>query len=309
MDTVQRLYDTQNIELRGFVDLCKTFEKNQVERVTKWKQEAEELVKNLEHKRHELSKCELELKNIRDKLFKCENSRWIPEEDQSIQHTVQDLQLTIRSWAKDCSVKSFQGVLNTEKLHQHSGFLHRVSDYSGYQEAQQIQGLEHPFLLLAAFLSEVLRATIWHDPLFHFRDPVTEKSHSFAGRLNKMLFEMGNLDERKANSLRKEIIRHEFPDSASPLTKDTQVGELLVPKSVSEDVLRRVYNDLETRFLNAIPRWMLKAMDDEEARTNKEDLAQIFTRAGNLHFRLLTQQARFFWIPPRTQVGKRFKAG
>ncbi|KAK8151923.1 hypothetical protein BC567DRAFT_268027 [Phyllosticta citribraziliensis] len=294
------------MELRGFISMCRTFEQNQVERVAKWKDEAEKLAKSLESKRCELARRELELKNIRGKLLKCESSKWIPEEDQSIQHAVQDLQLTIRSWAKDCSVKSFSDVLDTERLPEESSFLRRVSECSVYKEHSQFEGLEHPFLLLAAFLSEVIRVTVWGDPFFHFQNLNAEHAYSFAGGLNKTFYGMRDVDERKANSWRKDIIRHEFPDSASPLIRDSHAGELLVPKSVGEEVLQRVYSFLEDRFLTSIPQWMFKAGESEETQKMKEDLDQIFKRAGNLHFRLLTQQASFVWTSPAQQVGKRF---
>ncbi|KAK7539872.1 uncharacterized protein J3D65DRAFT_301206 [Phyllosticta citribraziliensis] len=190
MRAVQRLYDTQTMELRGFISMCRTFEQNQVERVAKWKDEAEKLAKSLESKRCELARRELELKNIRGKLLKCESSKWIPEEDQSIQHAVQDLQLTIRSWAKDCSVKSFSDVLDTERLPEESSFLRRVSECSVYKEHSQFEGLEHPFLLLAAFLSEVIRVTVWGDPFFHFQNLNAEHAYSFAGGLNKTFYGM-----------------------------------------------------------------------------------------------------------------------
>ncbi|KAK8160416.1 hypothetical protein BKA80DRAFT_275012, partial [Phyllosticta citrichinensis] len=170
LHAVQRLYVTQSMELRGFVDLCKTFEKNQVEKVAKWKEETDKLVERLEHKGRELNKCELELKNIRGKLLKCEDSKWIPEEDQSIQRVVQDLQLTIRSWAKDCSIKSFHDVLGGEEQYEESDFLRRINDYSVYKDARQFKGVKHPFLLLAAFLSEVIRVRVWGDPFFHFQN-------------------------------------------------------------------------------------------------------------------------------------------
>ncbi|KAK8191093.1 uncharacterized protein BKA78DRAFT_352520 [Phyllosticta capitalensis] len=312
MEPLRDLQNTHKMLSRGFLDLLKEYNKNEADVFSNIQREVEILASELEGKKRDLTRCEenlkmreAELNSIRKSFFKCEDVRWVPEADQSIRSTVEDVQEQIRTWAKDYGPETFPDLFELE-MSDFESFFQRVYEITGYKNIHDLGTLEHPFLILAALLCEFTRTHILSDPFFHFRDPDdADHRSSFAGKLAKLYSGMLKDDAQKAISWRKQMFRHEFPSSRNVSTNRSNQDELLTPNCTKKETLIRMYNNLADMFVNAIPTQMLN--DHERTEKMRDDLDHILKRAGNLHFRLLTQQTRFVWLSPVLQVGTEFR--
>ncbi|KAK8152018.1 hypothetical protein BC567DRAFT_55724 [Phyllosticta citribraziliensis] len=162
-----------------------------------WSQEKEDLEQKLEEKQQELDECVEQLQLFHDRFLKCEDSKWMPEGDQSIAFAVKDLQSSIRTWARKYSVDSFGKLFppkqRKEEFFKQQAFLHQVVRITSIKDFRSLRELEHPFLVFAALLSNFILRAIFEDPFFHWRDPDNMKGEfTFRMVAKKMFQEMSS---------------------------------------------------------------------------------------------------------------------
>ncbi|KAK8249366.1 hypothetical protein IWZ00DRAFT_571596 [Phyllosticta capitalensis] len=278
-----------------------------------WSREKEDLEQRLESKQQELEECVAELGLFQERFLKCEDSRWAPEGDQPIAFAVKNLHASIRAWARKYSIESFKAPLSPKKPQaewvRQQSFLHWVRQVTSIKDWWSLVEMDHPFLVLAALLSDFLLRAIFGDPFIHFRDPKNKfGDYTFRMMAKKMFQQMEKVDVSQASAFRVNILRQQFPDDCHPQIARSEPGEVLCPKSMAKGDLKATYDYMRRKFLYGRPPiWMLRDRDDDENKAMDQSLCQILHQAGNLHLRLLTHRTHFEWVPPRTYVGKSFR--
>ncbi|KAK7526423.1 uncharacterized protein IWZ02DRAFT_513846 [Phyllosticta citriasiana] len=278
-----------------------------------WSQEKEELEQKLVDKEREMDECVTELQLFHERSLKCEDSKWMPEGDQSIAFAVKDLQSSIRTWARKYSVDSFEKLFPwkqpKDEFYKQQAFFRQVLRITSIKDFQSLKEMENPFLVFAALLSDFILRAIFEDPFFHWRDPSNMKGEfTFRVMAKKMFEEMLSDDVVNAVTFRVNILRHNFPESSCPHTNRAAPDEFLCPRSVSKDGLKSIYNYLRQFLDGPPPLWIPREMDDSESLEMNQALGQVLHRAGNLHLRLMTHRTLFEWMQPQTVAGKSFKA-
>ncbi|KAL1390090.1 hypothetical protein HDK64DRAFT_326949 [Phyllosticta capitalensis] len=277
-----------------------------------WSREKEDLEQRLESKQQELEACVVELGLFQERFLKCEDSRWAPEGDQPIAFAVKNLHASIRAWARKYSVECFKAPLSQKQAKKEwvrqQSLLHWVVKVTSFKDHRSLTEMEHPFLVLAALLSQFLFRAIFEDPFFHFRDPKNMfGDYTFRMMALKMFLQMWKVDGNQASALRVNIWRHQFPDDCHPQIARSEPGEVLCPKSMAKEDLKATYDYMRRNFIDGPPMWMLRDVDDDGKKAMDQSLCQILHQAGNLHLRLLTHRTHFEWVSPRTYVGKSFR--
>ncbi|OJD36464.1 kinesin heavy chain [Diplodia corticola] len=220
----------------------------------------------------------VDLRKAQLSSFKQTQTGWFVEEDSQVHHALTQLYKDVRYWAKAYAVKSlhlfrdFPGHLDTPT----SNFLSRVATFNSYDD---FVGFKHPFLILAALVSEVLSTFVFND-----------------------YFWMHNGES--ANVLRDTFYRLCSANATDARTWRALLSRAVFPHPV--DSLKSRYNHLMHVIRRDIASMFIRQMGQDEDHRCSLELQQLIIRAMKLSHRLQTQRADYVWCPPSDLLGTRF---
>lgn len=144
------------------------------------------LTRELEACQGKLDSSIVDLRKAQLSSFKQSQTGWFVEEDSKIHETLAQLYKDVRRWAKTYCVKSLENFreLNTESRHQVNNAVSKVAFFASWDD---FCGFKHPFLILAALVSEILSNSIFNNYFYIFNNP--GEAHG-DGRVGKILSDL-----------------------------------------------------------------------------------------------------------------------
>ncbi|KAK7539974.1 uncharacterized protein J3D65DRAFT_620394 [Phyllosticta citribraziliensis] len=250
---------------------------------------------------------------LRDFMFSSSgNGGWGPEDDSSIQLSVNHLQRSIKSWARDWCPKALhpRAISTAKKRFSFQALNEMVHRVSGFQEVTSALQFDPVDIVTTAILSEFIRSQILAKPFFHFQDPARlDAPESFAVKATRMFEDMQSDDPKGASIWRTQTIRSVFPDPSKRTTAQAIHERVpICPKRIAPDRIQRLYRDLSEEFLYGP--WPKRLRKDEKTKKEVEQcierLYELMVMAGNIHLCLLTQKCHFVWTHPVLYLGRPF---
>ncbi|KAL1622996.1 hypothetical protein SLS56_008473 [Neofusicoccum ribis] len=196
---------------------------------------------------------------------------WNPEEDGKLRGAIEELFRAVRTWSKAYAVSSFEKFQSSSKESQSAFFSSmKVADIS---DVKSLLRLKHPFLVLAAYLSNHILCNILFGPFFAFNNPP-----SFHTQLSYGV-----------------MLDHTFQDMFSDAY---QRNVTVNPKLINEQSLHRILHDLTLAFVNGPTSLLMRDVGVDENYKRQSDLWKLLARATSVNALLQSQRLYFEWWSP-----------
>ncbi|KAK7607929.1 hypothetical protein BKA81DRAFT_381175 [Phyllosticta paracitricarpa] len=243
-----------------------------------------------------------DLRKAQLSTFKQARSDWVPEEDSKVRDDVSQLYKDIRTWAKTYADSGAACANRLSSLDEmlRSQFVTRISNVARLSGTDEIKEMKHPFLILAALLSQHLQLLIFDNPFFWLNDD--EHNPSLAA-FSQLFRAMCKTRFGEAQAWRAQLTRFLFMSGDN---KDTEqpVGNAVMSKKDLDNLCK----DFICFFISDEEKTMLRVLDKTERQVRDNELFSLTRRAVILYGRLQTQRTCYNWIKPTQILGTDFSA-
>ncbi|KAB2581231.1 hypothetical protein DBV05_g124 [Lasiodiplodia theobromae] len=259
-------------------------------KVLSLKKENASLNRELKECQGRLDSSIVDLRKAQLSSFKQSQTGWFVEEDSRIHESLAQFYKDVRLWAKTYCLKSLETFCDVDD-HTRSYLSNAVLGVASFQEWDDFCKFKHPFLILAALVSETLRSWMFGDYFYIFVRP-GDPSDNGATRMalletfNKLL--TGNVVG--AHTWRALLFRGIFPSPESP---ELRTGPGFSTRNCG-DLLESIMGALKYGPACAF----VRSMEENEDKKCTSELQNLVQRAMKLFSRLQTQRAYYTWHTP-----------
>ncbi|KAL0262746.1 hypothetical protein SLS55_001718 [Diplodia seriata] len=245
-----------------------------------------------------------ELKKVQDKLdftvvdlrkaqlnsFKQAQTGWFVQEDAEIHHTISQLYKDVRMWAKAYGVKSLEA--HRKLFFDANKYLSQsISKVAFFNSWDEFFTFKHPFLILAALVSDILSTYIFEDYFWIFRNPGDPKDHGErADALRDTFSQLRKNNAVDAHTWRALLFRTVFPEPEN--SKLTIWGEFPM------DSYAKLVDHFTGYISHGAASAFLREMGQDEKQKCDLELQYLIHRAIVLFSRLKIQRADYVWNEP-----------
>ncbi|KAL1641387.1 hypothetical protein SLS58_006088 [Diplodia intermedia] len=245
-----------------------------------------------------------ELKKVQDKLdstvvdlrkaqlnsFKQAQTGWFVQEDAEIHHTISQLYKDVRTWAKAYGVKSLEAYRKFSP-DANPCLSQSISKIAFFNSWDEIFTFKHPFLILAALVSDILSTYIFEDYFWIFRNPGDPKDHGErANALRDTFSQLRRNNAVDAHTWRALLFRTVFPEPEN--------SELTIWGEFPVEGYANLLNHFTGYISHGAASAFLREMGQDEKQRCDLELQYLIHRAITLFSRLKTQRADYVWNEP-----------